>query len=77
MPQYALPDLTNMGRTWVYGITKYRNCVYEGEDAHAENWENENDRQTYNQSSSVLGNSNTRLNFIVENLQFLNYYKKY
>ncbi|XP_059488080.1 neuralized-like protein 2 [Neocloeon triangulifer] len=54
LPQYALPDLTNMGQTWVYGITKYRNYVYEGEDAHAENWENENDRQP-NSQSSVLG----------------------
>ncbi|XP_065332598.1 neuralized-like protein 2 [Cloeon dipterum] len=55
LPQYALPDLTKMGQTWVYGITKYRNYVYQGEDAHAENRENENDdRQEYSQSS-VLG----------------------
>lgn len=29
LPQYALPDLANKGRTWIYGITKTHNSVLE------------------------------------------------
>ncbi|XP_038076502.1 neuralized-like protein 2 [Patiria miniata] len=27
IPQYSMPDLTNMGKSWVYAITKYHNKV--------------------------------------------------
>lgn len=29
MPQYALPDLPNIGRSWIYGITKASNQILE------------------------------------------------
>ncbi|XP_046662382.1 neuralized-like protein 2 [Homalodisca vitripennis] len=30
LPEYALPDLTNMSTSWIYAITKTHNNVYEG-----------------------------------------------
>ena len=29
IPQYSMPDLTNMGKSWIYAITKYHNKVQE------------------------------------------------
>lgn len=29
LPQYALPDLTNMSSSWIYAITKTQNNIYE------------------------------------------------
>lgn len=32
LPQYAMPDLTNMGQSWIYAVTKSHNKVFINDD---------------------------------------------
>ena len=38
LPQYALPDLANMGKSWIYAVTKTHNkvCDYSQQTEHSE-----------------------------------------
>lgn len=52
LPQYALPDLANMGRSWISAVTKTHNRMFASSNANAE------ERNSY---ESVLGSSDVIL----------------
>ena len=41
LPQYALPDLHNMGKSWIFAVTKSHNKVVYSENSDQDNGENE------------------------------------
>ncbi|KAK3086518.1 hypothetical protein FSP39_019527 [Pinctada imbricata] len=41
LPQYALPDLHNMGKSWIFAVTKSHNKVVYSENSDQDNDENE------------------------------------
>lgn len=37
LPRYALPDLANMGKSWIFAVTKSHNRIYEEESLNTDN----------------------------------------
>ncbi|KAF4520429.1 hypothetical protein B566_EDAN004000 [Ephemera danica] len=57
LPQYALPDLTNLGQSWVYAVTKSHNNMYDHdpENASEEGSDDPMETQPNQGRSSILG----------------------